>query len=81
MTPSAIENPREPPVKWRTPAEVREDTNPQQSIYGRRWGRGQAAPKVTRAEPTLSESRPDVARRQGLLARWVDEGGSTARSQ
>jgi hypothetical protein len=68
-------------VKWRTPSEIREDTNPQQSIYGRRWGGDQAAPKVARAEPTVGESRPDVARRQGHLARWVDEGGSTERSR
>jgi hypothetical protein len=81
MTKPTIQNPRASPVKWRTPVEVREETNPQQDIHGGRWGGGQAEPKVAPEEPTLSESPPDVARRQGHLARWDEEGGMTERSQ
>jgi hypothetical protein len=81
MTHPAIEKPRAPPVKWRTPAEVREETNPQQAIHGGRWGGGEATPAVAREEPTASEPRSDVARRQGRLARWDDEGGATERSR
>jgi hypothetical protein len=86
MTDHMLENPRAAPTKWRTPAEVREDSNPQQSIYGGCWGPGQSDPKhprVARKEPTTSENepRPDVARRQGGLARWDEEGGATERSR
>lgn len=81
MTHPAIENPRAPPVKWRTPAEVREETNPQQPIHGGRWGGGETTPTVAREEPTVRAPGPDVARRQGHLARWDDEGGTTERSR
>lgn len=84
MTHPNIENSRTPSVKWRTPAEVREESNPHQPIHGGRWGAGesdQGHPAVARNQPVASQPRPDLARRQGHLARWDDEGGATERSR